>query len=173
MGTFGTLTDGTWGSGLEDAVYGGQYACPEACIADSITAWLGNTTAAKLVKCKIYDTAGNTIGETEEKLVPIQAATEVIFSFDEPKPELSAQNYILAAFGASGEGSLTIRATGGGTDKYKIGLSYPTWPADPVAFSSIGDLISIYCTYTAGGGAAPLYSGGFAASNRFDRRGWK
>lgn len=148
MATFGHAAIGGLSYTIEDTLFGGYFWCPETGIADSITAWLSVTTVPHKAKCKIYDHLGNTVGETEEKDVPVGNNQEVTFNFSDPKPTLVTDYYYLIIFGEAEEGDIKLkRDATGGLGRYKA-ATYPTWPDDPVTFSSNTYLCSIYCTYT-------------------------
>jgi len=149
--TFGGTGLGTGEGSIEAIIRGGHYVCPEAAIAEKITARLTVVTAAHNVKAAIYRFSdGAKIGETEILSIPISGVTWRNFVFSAPKPELvSGVEYELLVWGQPTAGDVTLRfgpPDSPYTYSYK-GLTYGAWP-DTLAISHGNFQACIYCTYS-------------------------
>jgi len=167
--TFGVLAAGGAEVDLEDYQYMGRCA-PAGGDGDgvSITTWLRCTTDAKLARCNIYDDgagiADETVniflnGETEEKLVPVQALLPVTFDFLVPPAFLNGVFYRPVAWGDGGNGELFITYdVVGGESMYFVSINYTVNPwGDPQTYTRMdGFRLAIYVTYTTGGGGGGI-----------------
>ncbi len=130
-------------------------------LAQSIDAYISVTVSAKHIKAAIYDSNGNFIGATQEKLISVGTGSQN-FVFNDPKPTLTANtNYILVVWSDSGTGgdALLYRSSSGGSGRYVSSTYGSNWPSSP-SFSSNSNQYSIRCNYlTAFKAQAGIYSG--------------
>lgn len=147
--------------GASDAYYSGlrtgsKFTCPEAGTGVSIS-W-GNDYAfsGQATKCCLYDAGGNKVsdGETEE-ITSGGAEAWVTHNFLSA-PTLAAADYWLLSWMSSNYPEPKYDSVSG-WPYYYIATYYTDWPSYIDMGSSTGRKYSIYCTYTAGGGATEKF----------------
>jgi len=150
ISTFGTSTGSSVNYlSIYNYLRGVKASCPAIGTATKITAFLYNpATATKTCKCALYKASDSSfVAQTNEVVVPANNNAWVDFTFAVP-PTITAQDYILVAFGYVGSGNYVglCYATGSGVSRAASG-TYPTFP-NPATFSSGSTNHLIYCTYT-------------------------
>jgi hypothetical protein len=146
---FGNTNTGTSGTSIIDTMRGQRFTTPSSLVvAQSISAYIYCTTSAKNMKASIYDSNGNLISSTTEKLVPSgSSATWQTFNFASPPTLTASTQYMLVVWSqtGSGDGDLRYSSSSGGNGRY-ISQSYGSWPS-PATFSTNSYQYSIYCNY--------------------------
>jgi len=159
---FGETTVGPYGYGFTNLICGSWFTCPEAGIAESLTAYIENYWGA-IVKCAIYKRADNSlVGVTEERSLVGGKRWET-FNFPTPKPSLENIDYWLVAWTSSTGTYINYdyeTAKGG-----EQSLAYDAFP-DPWSPSSSDRRFSIYCTYSipVAPGVKAMYGGLYLVS---------
>lgn len=149
--TFGRTASGTHNSDFDDKIRASKFACPEAAVAEKITALITVTTAPHKIKCAIYRASPLAlIGETEEITVPVSNYQERDFLFSSPKPDLiSGVDYYLCVWAEAVPGTAYVRIiiTTPPQNIYYRTQVYNGWPAAP-AFTNAAGEVCLYCTYS-------------------------
>jgi hypothetical protein len=137
---------------IENTIVGSVFTAADSGWADSITAYLQVTSSSKNVKCAIYKQSDlSLVGYTQERTISPSSISWQTFSFNEPKPSLTAgTQYILVAWSSSGYGDTYFYRQDGAIDQaYYDDITYgSSWP-DPFSVDAHGARsYCIYCTYT-------------------------
>lgn len=152
MATFGNTNAEASTRSIRNNLYGDQFNLPENGDVTSITAYVrlastaGDTSA--LVTCAIYDSSGNFIDNTEEKLITNTSFSWVTFNFSSPA-SLTAGDYQLFAAGSDDADNPAMAdvTSNPGTGLIQASFGYGTFP-DPHSAGSFAGEPSIYATYT-------------------------
>jgi hypothetical protein len=152
--TFGYTTKGGTEYG-NPATYsdGSVFSCPEAGTGSSITMYLkqygGLTPNLAFLIYRHSDSA--LVKETEEWTVTSGWDGWKTLNFPSPQPSLTAQDYVLLLWHSN---PVSFYADDNGADKehywWDITYNYNN-PPNPASFAHGNIIVSIYCTYTAGG----------------------
>lgn len=137
---------------IENTIVGSVFTAADSGWADSITAYLQVTSSSKSVKCAIYKQSDlSLVGYTQERTISPSSISWQTFSFNEPKPNLTAgTQYILVAWSSSGYGDTLFYRQDGAIDQaYYDYVTYgSSWP-DPFEVEAHGARsYCIYCTYS-------------------------
>jgi len=122
--------------------------------ATNITVKLGSWDNGESIMCLLYDNSDNSlVGQTEERSEGHASTQWAVFEFD-PPVEISKTveyNIILWCEGPT----LFYYGSSVGDWYLSADETFDSSPPDPKSFSaSTGWIVSIYCTYTEGGGSS-------------------
>jgi len=152
--TFGYTTIGATGYNTENIIRGGN-ATGAAGTATTITAALRETGAANthLVKSALYLQSNSSLLSTTNQRQDIAYTATAWYDFTlSPSVSISAVGYIPVAWANGGTGELRIYGDAGTASLWTDAETYGTFP-DPAIFVETTSVdLSIYVTYTAGGG---------------------
>ena len=170
MVTFGETGAGAGNVTIANGrIAGGKFTCPEAGTADSISFRTSGDGAAHDYKCALYKASDmSLVKATEENNATFHAwNVDYTCNFLAVKPTLSAQDYIIAAWvdaahdiSYSWSGTRLIRYDDEAYD------GFPATFADS-ELAQDAKLMTIYCTYTAGGGVTVKKGGNSALLQAF------
>jgi hypothetical protein len=152
---FGSQTVGGSYYSIEDYLGGGLFNCPSYGKTVSVTALLSNVTAAKNMKCALYDSDSNYLGQTEERSIPTETNTWETFIFPSSLLLEPSHDYYIIIWSQATTGTAMLMAMdSAGTDNvYRQFNSYgvpPMFP-DPASFSVVSNKTAcIYCAYEDG-----------------------
>ena len=159
MATFGTTVHVDGGTeGFYTAYVVGQlYTLAEAGNVTSMSMWTAHGGAGNHLRMGIWDSAGNIVAQTEEGIVPSDDYYWVTLDIS-PGVDLAAGDYYLG-FQCDADGQQFYRLTTGINMKYEAHTygaleSVGSWASDYGTKT-----ISIYATYTAGGGISVALTG--------------
>ncbi len=144
--SFGTASGTSNGYTMEDTIRGQSVTAPStSVVAQSITAYIICTTAAKYMQAAIYDGSNHLIATTEERLIPVGSGLQT-FTFPSPPTLTAYGTYTLVVCSQAGDGSADLGQTSGSGGRYATGETYGTWPST-VSFSSQNRRYNIVCNY--------------------------
>lgn len=152
--TFGYTSAGATYIDNYNFLIGGKYTLSADGSVTSMTAFYQTVSSGKKAKCAIYTSSGASftrLGVTEEITNPAVDGVGQTFNFGTPVA-LTAADYLLASWADGATVNLRADSSGGNieyTNNYVYSSGYP----NPFAHEfSASYKVSIYATYTAGGG---------------------
>jgi uncharacterized repeat protein (TIGR02543 family) len=140
---FGT----SYSTSIMNTIVGQRIQTPSSqVVVQSITAYIGCTTASKNMKAAIYTDSGTFVAESNEISVGTGSASRT-FTFASP-PTLAASTYyviVVYSQSASGDAVLYASSNSGGAGRSASG-AYPAWPSVS-SWTTNTYNYRIYCTY--------------------------
>lgn len=164
QGTFGNTTVGVMqnSGGIENVIFGSTFLCPQAGIAQSITAHVMATDTSYLMTAAIYDQNLNVVAQCTEITVPrspVSPGGWVIgewqtWTFKDPKPNLQSMNYTLVVWSENKDYSYSYMECDSVVNYMSVRYAATYGTSFPASLSSATKqklMGSIYCTYIASG----------------------
>lgn len=148
---FGYESVGSNKNKIDNEIRGSWFTCPEAGTADSITVYLSCLFGGSWKhKCAIYLKSDySLVGVTEERIIATAPGGWETFNFSDPKPSLSATDYVLVAWAETGAYT-TMHQNVVSSKGRKQSIDYNGFP-DPLVPGTNNMQFSIFCTYTVPG----------------------
>jgi len=143
---FGYETKGGASITIASRIRGASFTCPETGTAESITVCLNGWGSGEKVKCALYKKSDDSlVGVTQER--SDGGEDWQTFNFDEPKPELTAIDYIICVYSDSGAKEIWYNAVS--IYRYYKSVAYNSYPNPFDGTKGDATLkLSIYCTYS-------------------------
>jgi len=144
--TFGYETKGSAAITVEDYIRGSKFWVFGEGELNNITVYLYVTTKAHDVKCAIYNSTFNLLGETETLPVPLETNSWVTFSFASVVWLPQNAYYWLLVWADGTAGDVVAYYDGGGVGLYKS-ASFGDWQTPLTGYTLTSNKFSIYGTY--------------------------
>ena len=132
-------------------IYGGIFTCPEAGVAQSITAQIECTVGVANIKAALYTYPERTLVATTEEIVNFSGSVSwVTFNFPSPKPALTNRQYIIVIWGNSSNADVCFQdSVVNAKSGYTSPMAYGSWPSylDGSYSERAQREVCIYCTY--------------------------